>query len=71
MVTRIGLLGQRGDSIPLGSVERVDKTSEGTGNVGVVTVTRTEVGTSFYDNHSVDFPVPGSSHDDGGKKEVS
>lgn len=34
-------------------------------------MTRTEVGTSFYDNHSVDFPVPGSSHDDGGKKEVS
>jgi hypothetical protein len=33
-------------------------------------VTKTEVGTSFYDNHSVDFPVPGSSHDDGDKKEV-
>ncbi|KAH8151373.1 uncharacterized protein LAJ45_04575 [Morchella importuna] len=61
----------KGDSIPLGSVERVDKTSEGIGNVGVVTVTRTEVGTSFYDNHSVDFPVPGSSHGGGGKKEAS
>lgn len=55
----------KGGSIPLGSVEGVGRTVEGTGSVGVlVTRTRTEVGESYYDDHSVDFPVLRSSHDE-------
>lgn len=54
----------KGGPMPLGSVEGVSKPVEGTGSVGVVTMTRREVGESYYDNHSVDFPVPGSSHDE-------